>query len=229
MKKWADEVLSNLNLHVLKTGASPATTPTLFLGNHISYLDIPVLISLAPVSFVAKAELKRWPLMGASAALIGTVFVQRSSKDSRRNAGSAIAACLQNRKQSVALFPSGTTTIDENQAWRWGAFEIARAYDIPIQPFRICYRPLRQAAYLDNDMFVTHLWRLMKEKRIEAFVEFHEPVRVQDPKEDSLRWWRWSRQSLHRKLSELGLPTASDPAFEISRSGDLSPASQSPT
>jgi 1-acyl-sn-glycerol-3-phosphate acyltransferase len=221
MKGWADEVLLSLHLNVITTGASPASTPSLFLGNHISYLDIPVLLSLAPVSFVAKSELARWPVMGASARAIGTVFVKRSSKSSRREAAPAIDDCVKKRRQSVALFPSGTTTIDENKSWRWGAFEIAKAYEIPVQPFRICYRPLRQVAYLEKDMFAPHLWNVLKEKRIEAFVEFHEPVRVEDPKEDSVRWWRWSRQSLHRKLSELGLPTQFDPFFETSGSNDL--------
>ena len=70
--------------------------------------------------------------------------------------------------------PSGTTSIDEKKTWRRGPFEIAKEFKLPIQTFRINYTPLRPAAFIDQDWFLTHLHQIRKHK-ISASLFFDQP------------------------------------------------------
>ena len=203
MREWAQSTLKGFRVDLQLSGAQPSSgsEPMLFVGNHISYLDIMCLMAVAPVVFVAKQELVGWPVVGRAARSVGTVFVQRKSKDSRRNAGEAIARHFEEHKSSICIFPSGTTTLDEAKPWRWGAFEIARRYGLKIQPFRIAYRPLRKVAFIDDEALLPHLWHLLEEARIECSLEFSSPVFVTSPETDCRAWQDWNRKSLERFAS----------------------------
>lgn len=190
---WGAEAMEILNVKVEVTG-KPSTKPSLFLGNHISYLDIPLLSSQVPLMFVAKKEVGAWPIFGTAVRKFGMVLVDRDAADSRAKAAEAVAQTILTRRQSVAIFPSGTTRIDEDTPWRWGAFVIAKRYGIPVQPFRLWWEPVRAAAYLKEDVFATHLWSLLANRqKLTAKVEFHEPIEITDPEADCRRWWEWSR------------------------------------
>ncbi len=196
LTRWAHGVLDLLNLDVHVLGEAETKTPLIFVGNHISYIDIPLLMAKAPVVFVAKKQIGYWPIFGTGCRAIGVVMVDRNSKDSRELISDAVAISVKEKKQSLVLFPSGTTRVDESRPWRWGAFKIAHTHDIPIQPFRLRFSPLRAAAFIDDDAFVPHLWRLLGQRSIETHLEFHPPVRVTDPENDCEKWWRWSRAAL---------------------------------
>lgn len=192
---WGKEMMRVLDVHVKVIG-SPSVQPTLFVGNHMSYLDIPLLMSQTPVTFVAKQELAKWPIFGRAIRSAGGVFVNRESAHSRKGVAEAIAPAIQKGGQ-IAVFASGTTTLEEQKPWRWGAFVIAKRYGIPIQPFRLSYRPRRAVAYIDDDFFPSHLWNLVGLPSIEAEVEFHPPLtRVDDAQEEAKKWWAWSREKL---------------------------------
>jgi lyso-ornithine lipid O-acyltransferase len=195
MHAWARELLSILRVEVKQIGA-PSQKPTLFVGNHMSYLDIPLLMAVAPTVFVAKKELAKWPVFGRGMRSVGTVFVDRGSTQSRKEAAEAIAPFIIENQQSVSVFPSGTTKLNEDKPWRWGAFLIAKRHGIPVQPFRLRYEPLRATAYIGDDFFPSHLWALLSHPKILAEVEFHEPILVGDPEAEALRWWNWTREKL---------------------------------
>ncbi len=192
---WADAILQRFNLELVRVGEVRLDPSTLFVGNHISYLDIPLLLSTIPgLSFVAKQEVSNWPLFGSGARKLDTVFVKRSKNASRKNAAEAIKANLIQGKR-IALFPSGTTSIDSSKAWRKGSFELAASTNSWVQPFRISYSPLRAVAYIDDDFFPTHLFRLFSSGKIDATLEFHEPVKIKDPLQDCLAWQAWAQQA----------------------------------
>ena len=97
-----------MGVRVHLDGNLAADRPLLIVANHISWLDIPVLSTVAPLSFVAKAEMASWPLFGWMAKMQRTVFVAR---DERRRAGiqaGEIAARLA-ALETIVLFPEGTT------------------------------------------------------------------------------------------------------------------------
>lgn len=193
-QKWAQDLLSHLNINLTVRGEIGQESPLLFIGNHISYLDIPLLIHLIPdISFVSKKEVSRWPVIGKAAEKIDTIFVSRECRSSRKSARLEISQSLSEQKKRVAVFPSGTTCLHEKKEWKKGIFEIAFEYKVPVQPFRISYKPLRPVAYIDDDTFLFHLMNLSAHQKIEAEIEFHPPVRLKDPLLDRLYWHRWTQ------------------------------------
>jgi 1-acyl-sn-glycerol-3-phosphate acyltransferase len=197
--EWALASLKNLGVEFDVLGAPVAWQPMLFVGNHISYLDIPLVMAVAPVSFVAKEELSRWPIIGEACRSVGTVFVKRESVESRKNAVEKIGAACLKAQQSICLFPSGTTTLTEEKPWKKGVFEVAKIKSLKVQPFRINYSPLEVVAFVGEDALVPHLWRLLNTQRVKAQIEFHEAVEINDSEVACLDWQQWSREKLRLK------------------------------
>lgn len=196
-QRWADEILQHLNIRVRIKGDISQECPLIFVGNHMSYLDILLMIHLrSDISFVAKKEVSYWPAIGPAARRVNTIFVKRESRSSRQSAGEAIAQALVQEKKSIVIFPSGTTSLYEEKAWKKGAFKIAKRAGLPIQPFRLRYHPLREVAYINDDTFFTHLMHLSSLCEIVADVEFHSPVLVGNVEQECQRWQKWSQDFL---------------------------------
>lgn len=191
--EWAQNILCLLNVELKIIGQISESESMLFVGNHISYLDIPLLMSnVSSLSFVAKKEISFWPVFGTAAKKIETVFVEREKGASRGQARQGIREAL-NKGSRIVIFPSGTTCLSESKSWRRGAFEIAQELGLYVQPFRISYRPLRKVAYIDEDVFVIHLYKLSSFDKIQAEIEFHEPVKITDAAFDCIYWNQWAR------------------------------------
>ncbi|HEY3149935.1 MAG TPA: lysophospholipid acyltransferase family protein [Dongiaceae bacterium] len=182
-----------MGLKVRMVGAPTRTRPTLFVSNHVSYLDIPVLGSLVPVSFVAKAEVAQWPGYGWLAKLQRTVFVDR-----RRNTTMQQRDSLRARLAAgdpLVLFPEGTSN-DGNRIlpFRSALLSVAEAAPaerpLAIQPVSIAYtsvngvplgwglRPL--VAWYGGMELGGHLWRFSRLGQVEVVVQFHDEARVGD-------------------------------------------------
>jgi 1-acyl-sn-glycerol-3-phosphate acyltransferase len=87
----------------------PIPSTGLLVCNHLSYLDILVLGALTPAVFVAKREVKHWPVFGWFAGLAGTVFVDRERRTQTGRAAEQIQAVLESG-QLIVLFPEGTSS-----------------------------------------------------------------------------------------------------------------------
>lgn len=192
-EQWSREILSLFNLKVdVKGSPQGPGSSCLFIGNHISYLDIPVLMNHVPdISFVSKKEVKFWPLIGKAAEQVKTIFVDRGSAYSREMAKRQIATAVVKEKKQVAIFPSGTTAIRRSAFWKKGVFEIAEKNQIAVQPFRVRYDPLGVAAYVGKDHFFFHMLELFKQNEIKVIIEFHEPVFINNSQLDCSRWKEW--------------------------------------
>ena len=107
--------------------------PMLWVSNHVSWTDIPVLGMLAPLSFLSKAEVRTWPVAGWLAHKAGTLFIRRGGGDSqllRRQ----ISQHLQ-QQCPLLIFPEGTTTDGRSLRTFHGRL-LASAIDseVPLQP-----------------------------------------------------------------------------------------------
>lgn len=192
--QWAMEVIERLNIQIEIINQPTDEKGILFVGNHISYVDIPLLLRCIPeVSFVAKKEVGTWPIIGPAAKKINTVFVDRNNKENRNGIRESISQALQDGRR-IVIFPSGTTAENENTKWKKGALEIAQRGSFKIQPFRIDYFPLRDVAYIDKDTLLLHLIKMSQKKSIQARIEFHPPVEVRDSVADSEYWRHWTQQ-----------------------------------
>lgn len=179
-----------LGLDVRQFGEPAADRPVLFAANHVSYADITVLGSLIPGSFIAKSEVAGWPFFGWLAKLQRSVFVDRQVRSTARQRD-AIAERLAAR-DALILFPEGTSGNGNFVLpFKSALFSVVFNRDMPItvQPVSVAYtrldglpigrmlRPLF-AWYGDMDL-APHVWRLIGLGRIEATVEFHPPVAIE--------------------------------------------------
>lgn len=90
-------------------GAVAAGQPVLIVANHTSWLDIPVISAVAPVSFVAKKEVGRWPFVSSLAILQRTVFVDRERRTAAAGSAQEIADRMKNG-DTLVLFAEGTSS-----------------------------------------------------------------------------------------------------------------------
>jgi 1-acyl-sn-glycerol-3-phosphate acyltransferase len=169
---WAARVLGVR----IRTGGRPAPGPVLLVANHVSWLDIVVLGSTLPVVFVAKAEIRDWPLVGWLAALAGTLFIRRGGKHAAETVAQAMTEALR-AGVSVAVFPEGTTT-DGRQVRRFHPRLLAAAQSagVPVQPAAITYpheRGVHPAVpFIGRDTFLRSALRVLTAGGIVAEVRF---------------------------------------------------------
>lgn len=113
---------------------------TLFVANHVSWVDIPLLGSQLDAGFVAKEEVRRWPGIGKAAARIGTVFVDRRNRLAAHAQASVVRQQLS-RQRGMILFPEGTTGDGSTVLpFRSSLFAAAQHGDLDVQPVSIIYR-----------------------------------------------------------------------------------------
>lgn len=110
---WCTGLLAAFNIHVQKTGAVPSTnttlTGTMFVANHISWSDIHALNSVIPLRFIAKSEIKNWPIFGFLVSKANTLFIDRSKKQDAKRTIDIAHQSLQSG-DNLCFFPEGTTT-----------------------------------------------------------------------------------------------------------------------
>jgi 1-acyl-sn-glycerol-3-phosphate acyltransferase len=169
--------------------------PTLIISNHVSWLDIPVISAVAPVSFVAKREVATWPLVGTLARLQRTVFVDRE----RRLSVGVTASEMRERLamgDHIVLFAEGTSS-DGNGVLPFRSALLASAGldgreaspatgSLRVQTLAIAYtglhgmamdrfqRPL--VAWYGDMELAGHLWRLLQSGPLDARVRIGEPL-----------------------------------------------------
>lgn len=184
-KQWADELLKYFGLTLHIKGEPPAEKPMILLGNHISFLDIIVVMASHPeVVFLAKKEVGEWPIIGPTAKRVGTLFVDRSSKN-KDVVREQISNELLRTRSHLVVFPSGTTTLDESIAWKKGMFEVAQEHGIAIQTFKVSYSHPRVCAYIDEDTMLGQMKGLFKYPNKQVYFEWLSSFRVA-PEEESV-------------------------------------------
>ena len=173
------------NRRILRVVASrievtgPIPPAGLLVSNHLSYVDILLLGSLAPAVFVSKAEVKGWPVFGWFAALGGTVFVQRERRGQVGEVSDRIHSLLA-EKHLVILFPEGTSS--NGQAilpFKSALLEPAVGQKCPLSVAWVNYE-LRDGSveqdvcYWGDMTFAPHFFKLLTKRRVTARVSFAE-------------------------------------------------------
>ncbi|WP_120498414.1 1-acyl-sn-glycerol-3-phosphate acyltransferase [Kiloniella sp. EL199] len=187
---WYHNATCFLNgIKIVTRGQQSTRQPTLYVSNHVSYLDISVLGSLIDGHFVAKSEVGNWPFFGWLAKLSGTVFIQRrrhKSSESRDH----MAKRLGNGRDLI-LFPEGTSSDGTRVLpFKSALFSVAQTSEndspLLVQPISITYtrldgmpmgrlwRPF-YAWYGDMEL-PGHLWHALAMGVLTVEVEFLEPV-----------------------------------------------------
>jgi len=155
LQRWSRRACRWLRLEVRVQGPVPGG-PCLYVANHRSYLDIPVLANVLGATFVSRADVARWPVFGAAATAAGVVFVDRDDFAARVGAARALARRL--RSASVIVFPEGTTTGERLPAdFHSGVFRLLRRLGARVVPVTIRYGH-RRAYWTDDVSLARHLF-----------------------------------------------------------------------
>ncbi|MFL1731389.1 lysophospholipid acyltransferase family protein [Moraxella oculi] len=155
-------------------------THGLWASNHVSWLDIPVVGSAAPVFFLSKAEIGEWFIFGKLAKAGGTLFIKRGSGDVG-SVSDQIADFLLGGS-SVVFFPEATTTDGKHIKKIYGKLlQASIDTGLPICPIVIAYvdkegRLSDAAAYYGERTMAESIKRVMDSERITAYVLPLDPI-----------------------------------------------------
>ncbi|HEV2110630.1 MAG TPA: lysophospholipid acyltransferase family protein [Gammaproteobacteria bacterium] len=176
---WLRRGAAILGVKVMVHG-SPADEPCVVVANHISWLDILVLATQSDAGFVAKAEVGEWPVLGWMFRAGGTEFVRRGSHDSVARLLQRMTGRLR-QGETLTVFPEGTSHGRVLPArFRPRLLQAAVDAGAHVQPVAIYYgadpEVLERVAFVGEDTFLNHLWRLLGADPVLAEVTYLPPL-----------------------------------------------------
>ena len=176
---WARKLLRILNILLSVHGARPLTTARnlIVTANHISWLDIFVINATQPARFIAKAEIRDWPIAGWLCDKAGTIFIRRTRRSDTAKINETMRVVLA-AGATIGFFPEGTTTAgDKLLKFHTSLFEPAVANAATIAPAAIAYRgsdgePSIAVAFIGELSFVESVAMIIGEKSMIAEITF---------------------------------------------------------
>ena len=171
--------LSNaLPFDVTVQGELPKTS-MLWVSNHVSWTDIPLLGMLTPLSFLSKAEVRTWPVAGWLAAKAGSLFIRRGSGDSQLIRKQMTRHLEQ--AHPLLMFPEGTTTDGRSlRTFHGRLLSAAIDSEVKLQPVAIRYvrdgEPCLLAPFIGEDDLLSHLMRLFANDRGQVEIHLLKPI-----------------------------------------------------
>jgi 1-acyl-sn-glycerol-3-phosphate acyltransferase len=175
IQRWSIRLLAICRVQVsiqFHAGMRPAH-PALIVANHVSWLDIFVINSLHPCRFVAKSDIRDWPLIGWLCAQAGTIFIARGRVRDVRRIFEGLVTSIH-AGEYVAFFPEGTTAPQGTLLpFHANLFEAAIDAQVPVQPYALRYvdaqQQLHDAADFIGDMsFVESIITILRARDITA-------------------------------------------------------------
>lgn len=195
---WHRGIACIVRLKVEIDGVAPSSAQTIFVSNHLSYLDIFAIGSHLRASFVAKEDIAHWPVIGFLCTVQQTAFISRASREAKKVANS-LGNMLKEGK-SLILFPEGTSTSGQDMLpFKSSLFSLVQdssnGQSVQIQPFTLQLletdgKPLDPVTaswdlyswYADME-FGPHFWAFLKQSGAKVRLTFH-PVIVPSPADD---------------------------------------------
>lgn len=203
-RRWRAQLTSDyaligvwiLGLQIATRNEEPNGQGFLMVGNHLSYLDLLVVASQRPVTFVTSYEIKEMPVLGWITQLAGCLYVERRNKMNLANEVRDIREALE-QGFDVVVFPEATSTNGESVLrFRRPLFAAARLSSREVAPFCLNYRKIdNEAVTRENrdrlcwygDMpFVSHLFGVCRAKNIFVALDWLETLRTQYMDEEQL-------------------------------------------
>jgi lyso-ornithine lipid O-acyltransferase len=179
--KWNRGICNIFHATITSHGKMQAE-PTLYVMNHISWFDIPVLACQQPLHFLSKAEIRNWPLIGWLANRAGTLFIKRGRHGAAQKSLEEITNCLQSGG-SVVIFPEGTTTDGKSiRKFHGRLLQAAIDAQVKIQPIALKY-PYQQGInplvpYIDSMTFMDSLLGLTRANPLDVELHFLLPIDI---------------------------------------------------
>lgn len=180
---WCRGLLSCLNIQVRVTGTPPTIDcqRTMFVANHISWVDIHALNSIRAVRFIAKAEIRDWPVFGWFAYKVNTLFIERAK---RHDTGRIVELASESLRagDNLCFFPEGTTTDGTHvKPFKSSLLQAAVNAEAHIWPFSIHYpgsdgTPNIQMAYHDDVTLMQSIQQVLAQPTPVVHLHFSSPL-----------------------------------------------------
>ncbi len=171
LRRTARRLLAVLGVRVARTGPPLPARRALLVANHISWLDIIALLTVADVRIVAKSEVAAWPVIGRLARLSGAIFIDRDRPRTLHATVAEIRAALDGG-HLVAAFAEGTTTCGRHPVpYRPAVFQAAIDAGTCVVPITLGYRaadgsPTAQPAFIGEETLLASLRRVLAMPRL---------------------------------------------------------------
>ena len=181
VQQWARRFLQLWRIELQVQGAPPRGGPVMLVVNHISWLDILVLHAAGYCRFVAKSEVRHWPLIGRLASGAGTLYIERASRrDALRVVHHMKDALL--RGEVLAAFPEGTTSNGSALLpFHANLIQAAISAQAPVQPVGLSFVEARTGAislapsYVGDESLLASVWRTLRTPGLRAVVRYGAP------------------------------------------------------
>ena len=181
IQAWSVEMLGCLAIKLIVLGKPVSSGPMLLVANHISWLDITSLHASRYCRFVSKADVRQWPVIGALAAGVGTLFIER---ESRRDAMRVVKHMAKSLREGdvLAVFPEGTTSDGQNLLpFHANLIQAAISADAPVQPVALQFADAatgqrsQAPSYINDDTLLGSIWRTLTAPPLCAILTFGDP------------------------------------------------------
>jgi len=177
--RWSARVLSAVNVEPRMHGAPPEVKDraAVLVANHVSWLDIPLVHSVWQVRFIAKSEVRRWPLIGWLSSRTGTLFIQRGKGRHALRINQAIHAAFL-AGDAIGVFPEGMTS-EGTGLQPFHASLLQSAVDEHALVFPVALRYLDEegrvnvnASYVGDTSLIESMAMILRERKIVAELIF---------------------------------------------------------
>jgi len=183
-RRWSGTLLSILSVSVRERN-SPKELPDrcMLVLNHISWLDIFVIDAKFPATFIAKSEVRNWPVVGWLCTLVGTLYIERGKRSEARRARQIVAAELE-RGTLIAVCPEGATTFGRSlERFHSALFQPALDAAATLQPVALRYldgagRHTDAAGYVGDTSLLESVWTIVSTRHMVAEFNFLAPISV---------------------------------------------------
>lgn len=219
LRFWARILLAAMGVR-LETGGTPpawgrsAPVGALLLLNHISWIDVFVVAAVVPARFVAKREIRDWPLLGWLSQAVGTLFIERGRRHAVAHVNRHVVERLR-AGQCVGIFPEGTTTDGTTLLpFHSNLVQAALGAGAPVVPVALQYwqdaEPSPAAAYVGDMNLAESIVRILIAPRLRVAVRFLPAVPVESGMTRQAIA-RHARQAISAALELTGLDGAEEP------------------
>lgn len=218
LKNWSKQLLAIFNIGIQIEGQQPTRSESgcLIIANHVSWLDIFVVNAIHPSRFIAKSEVREWPIIGWLCKRSGTIFIDRALRQNTSATNLRISLLL-GRGTCVGLFPEGTTT-DGKQVGHFHSSLIQPAIDANAKIFPIALRyqdddgeTNASAPFIGDTTLVQSIWRIIRCSHLNALVVFTPALSTADAGRRVLA--RAAQDSIARALQTIGT-TRHEPEYQ---------------